>query len=145
MNLRATQAIYRFEMARTFRTILQSRMQVGLAKYAQQYPDTDQVADSLDFHLVRALLKSYQGDAREQVVNFDAALRESHEKYRALVEVTTEGIVMVLDGRCAYLNHAMLEMLAGRFHLEAPGARAAPADAAAGVATCAELRLARLL
>jgi predicted Zn-dependent protease len=35
-----------------------------------------QVRDSLDFHLVRALLKSYQGDAREQVVNFDAALRE---------------------------------------------------------------------
>jgi len=35
-----------------------------------------QVQDSLDFHLVRALLKSYQGDAREQVVNFDAALRE---------------------------------------------------------------------
>ncbi len=41
----------------------------------------------------------------------DSALRESHEKYRALVEVTTEGIVMVLDGRCAYLNHAMLDML----------------------------------
>ena len=41
----------------------------------------------------------------------EAALRESHEKYRALVEVTIEGIVMVLDGRCAYLNHAMLEML----------------------------------
>ena len=35
-----------------------------------------QVRDSLDFHLVRALLKSYQGDAREQVVNFEAALRE---------------------------------------------------------------------
>ena len=26
-----------------------------------------QVPDSLEFHLVRALLKSYQGDAREQV------------------------------------------------------------------------------
>ncbi|MCC6870530.1 MAG: M48 family metallopeptidase [Burkholderiales bacterium] len=35
-----------------------------------------QVPDSLEFHLVRALLKSYQGDAREQVTNFDAALRE---------------------------------------------------------------------
>ena len=35
-----------------------------------------QVPDSLDFHLVRALLKSYQGDAREQVVSFDVALRE---------------------------------------------------------------------
>ena len=35
-----------------------------------------QVPDSLEFHLVRALLKSYQGDAREQVANFDAALKE---------------------------------------------------------------------
>ncbi len=34
-----------------------------------------QVADSLDFHLVRALLKSYQGEAREQVVAFESALR----------------------------------------------------------------------
>jgi predicted acylesterase/phospholipase RssA len=30
-------------LSQTFRTLLQSRMQVGLAKYAQQYPDTDQV------------------------------------------------------------------------------------------------------
>lgn len=35
-----------------------------------------QVPDSLEFHLVRALLKSYQGEAREQVTNFEAALRE---------------------------------------------------------------------
>jgi predicted Zn-dependent protease len=35
-----------------------------------------QVPDSLDFHLVRALLKSYQGDAREQVATFDMALRD---------------------------------------------------------------------
>jgi NTE family protein len=30
-------------LSQTFRTLLQSRMQVGLAKYAQKYPDTDQV------------------------------------------------------------------------------------------------------
>ncbi len=35
-----------------------------------------QVPDSLDFHLVRALLKSYQSDAREQVANFEVALKE---------------------------------------------------------------------
>lgn len=40
-----------------------------------------QVPDSLEFHLVRALLKSYQGDAREQVTNFEAALRE--KKYNS--------------------------------------------------------------
>lgn len=30
-------------LSQTFRTLLQSRVQVGLAKYAQQYPDTDQI------------------------------------------------------------------------------------------------------
>ena len=30
-------------MSQTFRTLLQSRMQVGLAKYAQQYPNIDQL------------------------------------------------------------------------------------------------------
>lgn len=30
-------------LSQTFRTLLQSRMQVGLAKYAQQYPDVDQM------------------------------------------------------------------------------------------------------
>ena len=35
-----------------------------------------QVPDSLEFHLVRALLKSYQGDARQQAANFEDALRE---------------------------------------------------------------------
>ncbi len=30
-------------LSQTFRTLLQSRMQVGLAKYAQKYPDTDQI------------------------------------------------------------------------------------------------------
>jgi NTE family protein len=30
-------------LSQTFRTLLQSRMRVGLAKYAQQYPDTDQI------------------------------------------------------------------------------------------------------
>ncbi len=57
-------------------------------------------------YIVRHSMKIEQQRNRSE-----AALRESHEKYRALVEVTTEGIVMVLDGRCAYVNHAMLDML----------------------------------
>jgi len=35
-----------------------------------------QVPDPLDFHLVRALLKSYQGASRETVVTFEVALRD---------------------------------------------------------------------
>ncbi len=35
-----------------------------------------QVPDSLDFHLVRALLRSYQGEPREQVASFDHAIAD---------------------------------------------------------------------
>lgn len=38
-------------------------------------------------------------------------LHESHEKYRTLVEAATDGILMVLDGRCTYANKTMAEML----------------------------------
>jgi predicted Zn-dependent protease len=40
-----------------------------------------QVPDSLDFHLVRALLRSYQGDARATVEEFDLALAQ--KKYNS--------------------------------------------------------------
>ena len=38
-------------------------------------------------------------------------LSESEEKYRKLVEAATEGIIMVLDGKPAYSNRTVLEML----------------------------------
>ena len=38
-------------------------------------------------------------------------LHISHERYRALVRASTEGTLMILDGRCAYANRAMLDML----------------------------------
>jgi PAS domain S-box-containing protein len=41
----------------------------------------------------------------------EAELKDSHEKYAALVEATTEGTLMVLDGRCAYSNPTMAETL----------------------------------
>jgi PAS domain S-box-containing protein len=41
----------------------------------------------------------------------EAELKDSHEKYAALVEATTEGTLMVLDGRCAYSNATMADML----------------------------------
>jgi predicted Zn-dependent protease len=44
-----------------------------------------QVASSLDFHLVRALLRSYQGDARDAVAFFDDSLAE--HKYNNAVAV----------------------------------------------------------
>ncbi len=41
-------------------------------------------------------------------------LRESHEKYRALVESGTEGTLVVVDGRPAFANSALLDLLGYR-------------------------------
>jgi signal-transduction protein with cAMP-binding, CBS, and nucleotidyltransferase domain/predicted metal-dependent phosphoesterase TrpH len=38
-------------------------------------------------------------------------LRESHERYRTLVETSTEGTLMVLEGRPAFANPTMLDLL----------------------------------
>ncbi len=40
-----------------------------------------------------------------------AALRESEEKYRTLIESHTEGILLAVDGRPVYSNKALLELL----------------------------------
>lgn len=39
------------------------------------------------------------------------SLRESHEKYRALVEASTEGTMLVVNGRPSYANQTMLALL----------------------------------
>ena len=41
----------------------------------------------------------------------EGALRESHERYRALVEASGEGLVVVLDGACAFANKSFQRML----------------------------------
>lgn len=38
-------------------------------------------------------------------------LRDSHARYHALVEATTEGTLLVIDGRCRYANPTFLAML----------------------------------
>jgi len=49
---------------------------IAEAKSRAQDLPYKQVRDSLDFHLVRALLQSYQGDAREQAANFSRNIAE---------------------------------------------------------------------
>ncbi len=39
------------------------------------------------------------------------SLRDSTERYRSLVEATTEGTLLVLEGRCRYANPIFLEMI----------------------------------
>ena len=41
----------------------------------------------------------------------EQSLRESHERYRTLVEASGEGQVVVIDGACAYANTAFRRML----------------------------------
>ncbi len=38
-------------------------------------------------------------------------LKESNEKYQALVEAATEGTLMILEGKCAYSNKTMVDLL----------------------------------
>jgi PAS domain S-box-containing protein len=40
----------------------------------------------------------------------ELGVHESHEKYRALVEASTEGMVMVVDGSCRFANSVFLDM-----------------------------------
>ena len=56
---------------------------VAEAKARAQDLPYKQVPDSLDFHMVRALLRSYQGEPREQVANFDRTIAE--KKYNSAV------------------------------------------------------------
>ncbi len=41
----------------------------------------------------------------------EEGLQESTERYRSLVEATTEGTLLVMDGRCRYANPIFLEMI----------------------------------
>lgn len=73
------------------------------------------VHTSLAISLVVALLLLYviQQSLRIERERSEAeeGLREWTERYRSLVEATTEGTLLVLDGRCRYANPTLLQML----------------------------------
>lgn len=58
------------------------------------------------FYVVRQSLglEKERADAEESLV-------ESIERYRSLVEATTEGTLLVMDGRCRYANPIFLELI----------------------------------
>lgn len=83
-----------------------------------------QVTDSLDFQLVRALLKSYQGDAREAVLNFDEGLRQKKynseiaERYGLVASLLRAKDIPRAKAELAKLEqiappHPMIEAMAG--------------------------------
>jgi predicted Zn-dependent protease len=72
-----------------------------------------QVTDSLDFHLVRALLRSYQGEPRDAVAYFESALAE--RKYNSELAVRYGLVASLLrakDYRRARAELAAVEKLA---------------------------------
>ena len=73
------------------------------------------VHTSLAISAIMALLLLYvlqQGLRLERDrAEAEEGLRESTDRYRALVEATTEGALLVLEGRCRYGNPPLLEML----------------------------------
>jgi predicted Zn-dependent protease len=89
-----------------------------------------QVADSLDFHLVRALLKSYNGTPKEAVAYFDEALRE--RKFNSDIAARYGLVASLLRARdfkrakeeLARLEktappHPMIEAIAGHVYMDA--------------------------
>lgn len=58
------------------------------------------------FYITRESLK-----IEKQRLSAEKGLRESEKKYRALVEASTEGTIMALEGRFIYANQPILDML----------------------------------
>ena len=104
-----------------------------------------QVTSSLDFHLVRALLRSYQGDPKEAVAFFDDALRQ--HKYNNEI-ATHYGLVASLLRQKDWLRakaelatlermapeHPMIDAMAGHVMLDSGDVQGAIQRFEAGVA-----------
>ena len=95
-----------------------------------------QVADSLDFHMVRALLRSYEGDDREAVAFFDRAIAE--RKFNNEIAAHYGLVAALLRAKnnarakteLATLEkiapaHPMIEAIAGHVYLESGDINAA--------------------
>ena len=70
-------------LSQTFRTLLQSRVQVGLEKYAQQYPDTDQVVmepDEDDGEMFFTSVFRYDNRLKVCEYAFRATLKDLRER-----------------------------------------------------------------
>ncbi len=70
---------------------------------------------SLAILFLVGLILFYIGEQSLKIENerqtAEEGLRESESKYRALVEASTDGLVMILESKFVYANYALLEML----------------------------------
>lgn len=77
-------------LSQTFRTLLQSRMQVGLEKYARQYPETDQLVlepDEDDAEMFFTNVFSYSARHRVCEHAFQRTLRDLRNRSDALAPI----------------------------------------------------------
>jgi predicted Zn-dependent protease len=104
-----------------------------------------QVVDSLDFHLVRALIRSYQGEARDAVKWFDTALTEHKynnpiaAQYGLVASLLRENDFARAKKELAKLEkvapaHPMIDAIAGHVLLESGDVDGAVKRFEAGVA-----------
>ena len=49
-------------------------------------------------------------DIEKKRMNMQADLQQAEQRYRSLIEATTEGTLLVLEGRCRYANPTLLHM-----------------------------------
>jgi predicted acylesterase/phospholipase RssA len=100
-------------LSQTFRTLLQSRVQVGLEKYARQYPDTDQLVmepDEDDGEMFFTSVFSYRNRLKVCEYAFRSTLRDLHRRREQLAplfarhglrlrtELLDAGGLSILDG-----------------------------------------------
>lgn len=100
-------------LSQTFRTLLQSRMQVGLAKYAQQYPETDQLVlepDEDDAEMFFTNVFSYGNRHRVCEHAFQNTLRDLRNRADELAPMLTKhGLTLNMD----VLNNPKIRLLDG--------------------------------
>jgi predicted acylesterase/phospholipase RssA len=88
-------------LSQTFRTMLQSRVQVGFAKYAQQYPSTDQLVfepDEDDGEMFYTNVFSYASRERVCEMAFRNTLRDLSQRRRVLAPMLARHGLRLREG-----------------------------------------------
>lgn len=102
-------------LSQTFRTLLQSRMQVGLARYAQQYPDTDQLVfepNAEDGELFFANAFSFTARRRICDIAYRNTLADLRQRREALAPVLAANGLALRDAIVDDTTRSILDGIA---------------------------------
>ncbi|WP_119718289.1 patatin-like phospholipase family protein [Cognatilysobacter tabacisoli] len=104
-------------LSQTFRTMLQSRMQVGLAKYAQQYPDIDQLIfepNAEDGELFFTNAFSFSTRRRICEIAYRNTLADLHRRRETLAPILAAHGLALREDVIADRERSILDHLAPR-------------------------------